>query len=162
HAGGGGRRELGCAQGQLGVTIRGKPARSVHSPTRTTHGKEKDPQGSDPRGGGEPEHRPGEKQNAEQPGRRTGGPRHARGAPPTGFKDFVKTQFGLEMTLDQWSSAKGKVLRKGGKGKARAGKPAAKGPKTAAAARKPAASPAAAGNIDLKDVAAVKDLVKRV
>jgi hypothetical protein len=78
-----------------------------------------------------------------------------KNARPVEIKDFVKTQFGLEMTLDHVSSAKGKVLRKGGKRKAKVKKPAA-------AAKKPAAAHATAGNIDLKDVAAVKELVKRV
>ncbi len=91
-------------------------------------------------------------------------------AKPAEMKPWIKGQFGLEMSTDHISTAKGDILRKAG---ATAPKKAAKAPakkaapktaaqKTAAppahAARKPAAFQAA---VPLHDILYVKDLVGR-
>jgi hypothetical protein len=93
-----------------------------------------------------------------------------RGGKPSQMQGWIKQQFGIEMSTDHISTAKGEILRKeGGKAKAAAPKKAAP-PK--AAAPKPqlqqaaaSTSPPKAGGkaaVPLEDILAVKDLVRRL
>jgi hypothetical protein len=78
-------------------------------------------------------------------------------AKPTQIKGFVKERFGIEMTTDHISTAKGDILRKaGGKGKSVAKKPAQV--QSAATAN----SSGSKTGIPLEDILSVKDLVGRL
>jgi hypothetical protein len=87
-------------------------------------------------------------------------------ATPSQIKPFVKERFGIEMTTDHISTAKGIILRKQAKGK----KAARKAAPTAAAPTAPA-QPAPQPRtealkvphaISLDDIRTVRDLVDRV
>jgi len=87
-----------------------------------------------------------------------------KGATPSAMRPWISQQFGIEMSADHISTAKGEILR--GKGKKRT---AGKGNEAkAASAVGKAAAPSssgpgpAAGTVSLDDVRLVKDLMGRV
>jgi hypothetical protein len=85
---------------------------------------------------------------------------------PAQMQGWIKEQFGIEMSTDHISTAKGQILRKkGGKAKKSAAKKSAPKPpvQPAAASTSPAkASGGRASGIALEDILAVKELVGRL
>jgi hypothetical protein len=88
-----------------------------------------------------------------------------KGATPSALRPWIKQQFGIEMSNDHISTAKGEILRgKGGKGKTKAAgqaRTAARQPARPAAPLSSGPGPAA-GTVSLDDVRLVKALVARV
>jgi hypothetical protein len=85
-----------------------------------------------------------------------------KGATPSALRPWIKQQFGIEMSADHISTAKGEILRKRyGKGKKKKTADKAKAP--AHRPEKSAAPPSSVpGTVSLDDVRLVKDLVARV
>jgi hypothetical protein len=75
-----------------------------------------------------------------------------KSAKPLKIQEFVKAQFGYEMSTEHISNCKGEILRK----KSGAKKPAAPAPRAAPSGKQPQ------GAINLADIRAVKGLVGRV
>jgi hypothetical protein len=82
-----------------------------------------------------------------------------RDAKPAEMQGWIKQQFGIEMSTDHISTAKGEVLRKAGAKKAAAPKPQVQ---RAAASTSPAKCTGTDSGIPLADILAVKDLVGRL
>jgi hypothetical protein len=90
-------------------------------------------------------------------------------AKPTAIQSFVKNEFGIEMSTDHISTAKGEIRRQAAaKAKKAAKKPAPPkpAPSKGGASPAPVARPPLAGNgrggIQLEDILAAKALVERV
>jgi len=86
--------------------------------------------------------------------------KYGKDAKPTQIQDYVKKEFGVEMTADHVSNYKGKILRgeggrKKAKSKRKAARPKAQAPKMAAA--KPAMA-----SLSLKDVETTRALLGRI
>ena len=85
---------------------------------------------------------------------------------PAQMQGWIKEQFGIEMSTDHISTAKGIILRKaGGKAKKSAAKKAAPKPQVqpaAASTSPPKPTGGKAGGIALEDILAVKELVGRL
>jgi hypothetical protein len=93
-----------------------------------------------------------------------------RDAKPAQMQGWIQQQFGIEMSTDHISTAKGEILRKAGAKKAappKAGPKKAAAPKpqvqkAAASTSPPKSSGGNASGIPLADILAVKALVRRV
>ena len=89
-----------------------------------------------------------------------------REAKPAQMQGWIKQQFGIEMTTDHISTAKGEILRKAAgtkkAGPKKTGLPKAAPVQQAAASTSQPKSTDKAGGIPLADILAVKDLVRRL
>jgi hypothetical protein len=89
-----------------------------------------------------------------------------KGGKPAQMQGWIKQQFGIDMSTDHISTAKGESLRKkGGKAKKAAAKKAAPKPQVQPAAASTSlakSSGGKAGGIPLEDILAVKELVGRL
>src|SRR5262245_34854582 len=81
-------------------------------------------------------------------------------AKPMQMQPFIKEQFGIEMSTDHISTAKGEILRKQKAKKKPGPKPRAEQPAPERPKKQPAR--AAANGISLQDIEAVQGLVGRV
>jgi hypothetical protein len=79
-----------------------------------------------------------------------------KGGKPAQMQGWIKQQFGIDMSTDHISTAKGEILRKAG----RKGRKAAAKPQVQQAAA--SVSPPKSGGIPLADILAVKALVGRL
>jgi hypothetical protein len=86
-----------------------------------------------------------------------------RDGKPAEMQGWIKQQFGIDMSTDHISTAKGEILRKAG-GKAKKAAPKKAAPVQPAAASTSPAKPSGgkAGGIPLEDILAVKELVVRL
>jgi hypothetical protein len=86
-----------------------------------------------------------------------------KGGKPAQMQGWIKEQFGIDMSTDHISNAKGMILRKAGRKPKKAG-PKGPAPVQPAAASTSPAKPTGgkAGGIPLEDILAVKELVGRL
>jgi hypothetical protein len=84
-----------------------------------------------------------------------------REAKPAQMQGWIKQQFGIDMSTDHISTAKGEILRKAA-GPKKTGLPKAAPVQQAAAPTSQPKSTDKAGGIPLADILAVKDLVRRL